>query len=752
MTAHRALPVAQLTGFVGREADVRDLSALVSTRRLVTITGEAGVGKSRVAARLLEVLRRSFGGSTARIDHATVGADAFPAAVAAALGAPVGTAADVASVVGDRPFLLLVDDVDDVFAVADFVTELLQHSAETRVLMTARGRTGIRGETPYVLAPLDLPPPSAPQDPIELAMSSETATLLVQRIQEIEPSFRVTPAWLDDMLAVCAATDGIPRFVESAARAVSVVGLREAASALREDPTVLDDFLPRRCEMYSAQQVLAGALDQLAPAAATMLNRLALLQAGCDVRFAAELFSDGRMAAVAAPVGELIERSLVRAETTDGERRLQVPLHYRARLLRAWSGPQRSADEERVRQALLSRLRRCAEAWFSEGQLPAIQFLNRHAADITPLLGSMATDPAHAHEALEIISSLRYYWQLHPVDPWPRARDWLGAALVSAAEQDVVRLRAMQTDAYIAYHEGDLEGATMQLQAIHSTFGPGVAGPPEHQFGIFVRGLVELADGRAEQALPKLVQTLGASLEMGDRDHIGEAYWHVAACQLALGDEGGALGTVQDGLAYCTTADDVWGRGYMGCLLALIENRRGHHEEALSAIRSAIGVMSEFGDRVGLALALRLFSVITGDQQTAGVAGEGVSQPRPPSGGRPPVPLPEFALGAGGWPAPDLPPGRQLGRVVSRIIDGEGSVSVMPERPESGHVLSAREAEVAVLIADGLGNPAIAARLVLSRRTVEGHVQRILAKLGFRSRSQIAVWATQNISPHPAGR
>lgn len=72
-------------------------------------------------------------------------------------------------------------------------------------------------------------------------------------------------------------------------------------------------------------------------------------------------------------------------------------------------------------------------------------------------------------------------------------------------------------------------------------------------------------------------------------------------------------------------------------------------------------------------------------------------------------------------------------------------MSSMPDRTDACDALSARETEIAVLIAEGLGNPAIAARLVLSRRTVEGHVQRILAKLGFRSRSQIAVWVTKNV-------
>jgi non-specific serine/threonine protein kinase len=57
--------------------------------------------------------------------------------------------------------------------------------------------------------------------------------------------------------------------------------------------------------------------------------------------------------------------------------------------------------------------------------------------------------------------------------------------------------------------------------------------------------------------------------------------------------------------------------------------------------------------------------------------------------------------------------------------------------------LTKREREVAALVADGLSNRDIAARLVISRRTVEAHVEHILTKLGFSSRTQIATWMAQ---------
>ena len=93
-----------------------------------------------------------------------------------------------------------------------------------------------------------------------------------------------------------------------------------------------------------------------------------------------------------------------------------------------------------------------------------------------------------------------------------------------------------------------------------------------------------------------------------------------------------------------------------------------------------------------------------------------------------------------------------LDQAVPFALEAESDDAHPPPAPAEPSPLTRRELEVADLVADGLSNPEIAARLVISVRTAQGHVENILRKLGFNSRSQIAAWVTERrlaAAPHP---
>lgn len=737
-TIHRGLPVSHLTEFVGRDAELAQLRELVAVRRLVTITGQSGIGKSRIALRLAGLLRRSFGGSVCVADAWGCPPADLEATMLAAMGSHERSIADAARTIGDRPLLLVVDDLDRAPAAGPLIEELLQSTSQTRVIVTSRQRTGIRGETVYVLPALPMPDASG---------ATTGLTLLTCRIDEDDPRFAATAETEADLIAIARATEGIPRLIEAAARMVSLLGPSAALESIREDVVVLDAFIPATQAARSSREAFEEAIEQVSPVARHLLGQLALLGSGCDLEFAAELFTDGRLAALVPPIGELLGESLVTSASHGRSSMVRVPARYRRLAGGALSAESRAADLRRIEHGLIDRLRRCAEQWFSEDHLESIEFLNRHSDDVTALLGSMASDPARARAALEIISSLRYYWQLHPVDPWPRSREWIEAGLAADPTVDAVRVRALQTDAYIAFHEGDIEGVHTRLAESRSILGSVGAGPEERLFDRFLEAVVMLAGGGADAAAERFAAVIEESKELGLRHHLGEKYWYLAATQVGQGREAEAQRTLDQGVEHSDLVGDVWGRAYIWWLRALLAFRAGRGDEAVVWIRDAARVMSDFGDRAGVALCLELLtsaSGLTADSVSARI-GDLV-----PAAAESPlrVPTPELAPGSllalvdAPWPQIDP---LAFADILERIIGGapKAAPSTKSGAPD---VLSAREWEVASLIAEGLGNPAIAARLVLSRRTIEGHVQRILAKLGFSSRSQIAVWVARTAS------
>ena len=191
-TSHRGLPVSHLTEFVGRESDLSELRTLVSSRRLVTITGEAGVGKSRTALRLAEMLRRSFGGSIVVVEMGGRRPGEINEAIGAAVGSADSSVAEIARTLGRRPHLIVVDGLDHADDASSAIEELLRGTSETRLVVTSRERTSIRGETPYLLSPLEVPSWAASQGRQEEAFDSPAASLLLRRIGEADPTFRTT--------------------------------------------------------------------------------------------------------------------------------------------------------------------------------------------------------------------------------------------------------------------------------------------------------------------------------------------------------------------------------------------------------------------------------------------------------------------------------------------------------------------------------------------------------------------------------
>ena len=212
--------VIQPTSFVGRDAEVNELTRVVLKHRMVTLTGAGGVGKTRLAARVAGALAAEFPGGVWLVELAPV---RDPAAVEDVVAGTLGTAPrpDVTLVValtqaiGSRRMLIVLDNCEHVLdKAADLVETLLARCPNLAFLATSREGLQVAAEQLWPVPPLK----------VDSGIDSEAVTLFVERARAVNPHFELADAAdIDAVTAICRGLDGLAHAIElAAARTMSM--------------------------------------------------------------------------------------------------------------------------------------------------------------------------------------------------------------------------------------------------------------------------------------------------------------------------------------------------------------------------------------------------------------------------------------------------------------------------------------------------------------------------------------------------
>jgi predicted ATPase/DNA-binding CsgD family transcriptional regulator len=251
-----------LTSLIGRDSQTDELVALLRTHRLVTLTGPAGVGKTRLALRTVTAHADAFPDGAHLADLAPVGRELVDQTLAQALGIVPQPGLFLRDVIHEvapaMQCLLLVDNCEHVVAdAAGLVGDLLSAGGQMRVLATSREPLGVPGEVSYQVQTLPVPPPQPTVRAREVG-NYDAVRLFVDRAATASPGFTLTDAIAPAVTALCRRLDGLPLAIELA-----------AARVRSFSPAELVQHLDRRFELLSAgariapprHRTLRGAID-----------------------------------------------------------------------------------------------------------------------------------------------------------------------------------------------------------------------------------------------------------------------------------------------------------------------------------------------------------------------------------------------------------------------------------------------------------------------------------------------------------
>jgi predicted ATPase/DNA-binding CsgD family transcriptional regulator len=753
---------ADVTSFVGRDREISDVRHALSTSRLLTLTGPGGVGKTRLALRVGRQLRRAFPDGTCLVELAQLRDPALLVnVVAEQLGlrdqssrAAIDTVTEHLRV---RQVLLVLDNCEHlVDACAQLVHALLRTCPKVRMLATSRQSLRVPGEHTMAIAPLPVPEPDDHPMPDSLGRY-DSVSLFVDRATAVIAGFTVSEDNCEVLARLCRGLEGIPLAVELAAARLRFLSLGQ-----------LEERLAQRFRLLTAgtrtaplrQRTLQALIDwsyELCTSQERLVWSRSSVFSGSFELDAAEYVCQGEGLAaddVLPAIASLIDKSVLSREETEGAIRYQLLETVREYGQSKLTDEANAAVRRRHRDWYAQLLDRLHAEWIGPCQVSWVSRLRREHANLRVALDYCVTQPDEAATGLRMAVLLDDYWDLRGLQT--EARHWLDSGLAATPQPTLERLSALRMDGWFALLQGDLDvGKPLLLEA--AQLADRLNDRTESAHVTHCWGMATLFMGDVNTAATLLRDGLAKFRASGcRRGEIFEMFLLGVALGIR-GDRKEALAMLKECLEITTAAGDVYFRSYALWSVAYLEVLHDHLDRAEDAGMRALRMQWQLDNRLAMAFTIETLAWVTirRDQPTRAATLFGAASAIWQQIGAAPEYYAPFAtshsehldqtraeLGDDCFDNAFRHGSRLPTDAAVRCALGTTISTPSEDREDQPRtVLTRREHQIAELVAEGLSNKEIAAQLVISRRTVETHVEHILVKLGFNNRAQIAAWS-----------
>jgi predicted ATPase/DNA-binding XRE family transcriptional regulator len=308
----------QTTTLLGRDFDILQIEDLVRKHRLVTVSGTAGIGKTRAATHAAQRLSETFRDGVAFVGFGSTLEEALVISeVARTLQIPLpagpNPTEEVAARLRDRSMLLIFDNCEHLIApIGSLVSTIIQNTTRVSILATSRERLRLGAEAVYRLSPLPVPPEGTSS--ANEAVRYAAIALLADRAAGIDAHFKIIDADVPAVVEIARALDGIPLALELAAARIStlgVVGLRDQLQLRLSILSAGNRDGPARQRTLDA--ALSWSVDTLSQAERTVFRRLSVFAGGWTLDAAQDVCADAALDAdaVCDALSSLVDKSLV---------------------------------------------------------------------------------------------------------------------------------------------------------------------------------------------------------------------------------------------------------------------------------------------------------------------------------------------------------------------------------------------------------------------------------------------------------
>jgi predicted ATPase/serine/threonine protein kinase len=586
---------AQLSSFIGREAEITEIKQLLAETRLLTLTGAGGSGKSRLALQVATDLLAEYPDGIWLVELAPVSdPDLVTQLTAKAIDIREQPRRPLLETLVDRlrskRLLLVVDNCEHLLdACATLAGALLGTCLNLRILATSREAIGITGESIFQVPSLATPEPGATMSLGSLCQF-EAVRLFKDRAVAVQSRFALTDATARAVAQICWRVEGIPLAIELAAARMSALSTAQIAERLRDSFELLSHG--KRTAM-PRHQTLRATIDWsyalLSDAERSLFQRLSVFAGGFDLK-AAENVCVGEgieREHILDLLTQLVEKSLVlvREQTGTTRYRLLEPIRQYAQ------------DRLRQRGALPVRQRRhvyyfqrlaqgAAEQLLGPDRLLAVEELELEHANLLAALAWAAENEPES--ALKLSNALGWFWEFRGY--LAQGRECFKRTLAQSPEKLVhLRGEAYVRSGRLACWQGEYEHAVaLTEQGLRLCEQSG----NRRWVGLALDNLGGVAAYRGEldRADAFLEQSLSIGKELGDRDLLWRSLLDLGVVAMFRGNydrarelvEGAVANVKQVGYEY---GMDLHTLGEIESALGNIEKAVVYYEETLTTGR-----------------------------------------------------------------------------------------------------------------------------------------------------------------------